>query len=208
MRVDFRGALEARLAPYNIQLSSDLTEKLESFYTLLARWNLRVNLTALPLAGFPSSTLDRLFVEPLIAAEHLKNSTRSLMDLGSGGGSPAVPLALAIPGVSLLMVESRERKVSFLREAIRQLALQNAAVFAERFSELLTAEVMSPPDTLTLRAVRIDDEVLEVVRRWLKPGGQVLLFGGDESLPQREFHSTGTVRLPGPTNRLTFWTRD
>ena len=73
-----------------------------------------MNLTAL---DDRESGLDRLIVEPLMAVERLPTNRGRVVDIGSGGGSPAIPMKLAAPGVDLLMVESKVRKAAFLREA-------------------------------------------------------------------------------------------
>ena len=87
--------------------------KLVTYLELLWKWNRKINLTAILE---PEMAIDRLLLEPLAAAAHLP-AGGMLADLGSGGGSPAIPLALALSPSKLLMVESRSRKASFLREA-------------------------------------------------------------------------------------------
>ena len=69
-------------------------------------------------------TFDRLLIEPLIASRYLPSTDCSVIDVGSGGGSPAIPLKLAMPGISLRMVESKTRKAAFLREAVRRLVVR------------------------------------------------------------------------------------
>ena len=166
-----RRAASAGLAP-----SGPLLENLVSYIGLLRRWNARVNLTALD-AG--DEGLDRLIVEPLAAARHVASPAPRVIDIGSGGGSPAIPLRLALPGGSLLMVEARWRKAAFLREAVRRLGLADTEVEARRFEEL----VDRPPwreafDVLTLRAVRVDARVLRGLQTFLRDGGVLFLFSG------------------------------
>jgi len=96
---------------------------LETYYRLLAQWNVKINLTALPLQPPTDSTFDRLFIEPLLAAELVPDLPGIWFDLGSGGGSPALPLKLIRPSLSLTLVESKTRKAAFLREALRALKL-------------------------------------------------------------------------------------
>ena len=154
---------------------------MESYFALLKRWSARMNLTALPLDGPPDATIDRLFIEPLAAARYVPNSPLTWMDVGSGGGSPAIPLKLLRPQAKLTMVESKGRKAAFLREAIRTLELSGAEVQAVRFEELAD----SPPvaNLLTLRAVRTDAGLLSACRSALDNGGQLLLFHSVDSSP-------------------------
>lgn len=110
-----------------------------------------------------------------------------MLDIGSGGGSPAIPLKLAVPSIQLLMVESKTRKSAFLREAIRLLALVNATVETARAEDLLTRpELHEALDIVTVRAVRIEQRLLTKVQAFLRLGGRILLFrsaGGAEVPP-------------------------
>jgi 16S rRNA (guanine527-N7)-methyltransferase len=101
------------------------------------------------------------------------------MDVGSGGGSPAIPMKLAVPGLDLIMVEAKTRKSAFLREAIRHLELFPARVENARYEELLARpELHEALDALTVRAVRVEVRVLMGLQAFLKPGGDLLLFRG------------------------------
>jgi len=102
-----------------------------------------------------------------------------MLDVGSGGGSPAIPMALAVPSVRLLMVESKTRKSVFLREAVRAVALEGAEVAASRYEELLARpELHEAHDLVTMRAVRVEPRLLSNLQAFIKPGGVLLLFRG------------------------------
>lgn len=170
-----RSELRGRVDAAHLTIHADVLDACVAYVELLSRWNERMNLTALPLSPpVPARTLDKLIVEPLSATEFLPADAGEWLDLGSGGGSPAIPLRLACPGGSLTMVESRARKCAFLREAVRWLQLERTHVRSERFEELDFDRSIS---LITIRAVRIDEEVVTCVRRWLRPDGVVLCFG-------------------------------
>ena len=159
-----------------ISLDETLSAKLATYYELLARWNRKINLTSLEDAD---EAIDRLLLEPVIASKHLPNAVSALMDVGSGGGSPAIPLALALGAVQLTMVEVKARKSAFLREAVRQLELSDASVENTRYEELLARpELHEGFDALSIRAVRVESRVLMTLQAFVKPGGSVLLFRG------------------------------
>ena len=127
------GRLRQRAALAGLDLPPALALRLGAYVRLVQRWNARINLTAL---GADDHGLDRLVIEPLAAARHVKCAAVGLIDIGSGSGSPGIPLRLALgPGV-LVLVESRERKAAFLREAVRRLELEAASVVCGRFEEL------------------------------------------------------------------------
>jgi 16S rRNA (guanine527-N7)-methyltransferase len=153
--------------------------KLEAYYRLLAAWNEKINLSGLVLADLNPEAIDRLFIEPLVAARHAPQGTRKVLDIGSGGGSPAIPFVLALPGASLLMVEAKTRKSVFLREVVRRLEMPSAEVFTARFEELLSRpELHEAHDLLTIRAVRIEARVLTSLQAFVRSGGQLFLFRG------------------------------
>lgn len=182
---EFKERLARRARRAGLSISPELTAQLESYYRLLATWNRKINLTALDLVELPPDAIDRLLIEPLVAARHVPAGTQRMIDLGSGGGSPALPMALAIPGVRLLMVESKTRKSVFLREAIRTLGLAEADVATARFEELLSRpDLHEVHDLATIRAVRIETRSLITAQAFVRPGGALFLFratGGDPS---------------------------
>lgn len=156
-----------------------LAGKLETYFRLLSTWNRKINLTGLDLNDPSPEAIDRLLIEPLVAARHVPLGATRMIDIGSGGGSPAIPLALSIPGMRLLMVESKTRKCVFLREAIRVLEMSAADVATARFEELLTwPDLHEAHDLLTIRAVRIEPRVLMSLQAFVRPGGQFFLFRG------------------------------
>lgn len=137
-----------------------------------------MNLTSLELDGYPPETVDRLLVEPLVASSLLGDSDDALVlvDLGSGGGSPGIPMAIARPAMRLTLVEPRERKSAFLREACRQVSLAHADVLTRRANEI-PPEYFGLADVVSARALRLDNELLAVVRRLLNAHGRLLTFG-------------------------------
>src|SRR5262249_54868158 len=122
--------------------------------------------------------IDRLLVEPLKAARFFPASTMRWCDLGSGGGSPALPIKLARPEVSLTMVESRSRKVAFLREAVRRLGIERGEVLHDRVERVGDRRDFGGTfDLITVRAVRVDPVLFDASGRLLRAGGELLLLG-------------------------------
>lgn len=176
---EFNERLQRRAKKAGVSVSAELSGALETYYRLLATWNQKINLTALNLAEATDEAFDRLLIEPLVAARYAPANPGRLIDIGSGGGSPAIPFVLASPQLSLLMVESKMRKSVFLREAIRALGLATAEVATARYEELLARpELHEAHDLLTIRAVRIETRVLLALQAFVRPGGQIFLFRG------------------------------
>ena len=175
---EFRDRLARRTRRAKAPIGLGMLNPLESYFRLLAQWNAKINLTALPLEAPTDETFDRLLVEPLAAAKQISTDVKSVwFDLGSGGGSPAIPIKIARPALRLTMIESKERKSAFLREAIRSLRLMDASVETERF-EVAASKVqyLGQGDIVTVRAVKADTALFETAGRLLKNGGRLLLF--------------------------------
>ena len=178
---DVKGRIVRRAAKANVFVADPLAESLASYYELLTRWNKKINLTSIENLD---EAIDRLLLEPLVASRYVSPTAGSLMDVGSGGGSPAIPLKLAIPRLRLTMVEAKARKSAFLREAVRHLALENATVETARYEELLARpDLHEACDIVSLRAVRIEARVLFSLQAFLAPSGNVMLFRGPEGPP-------------------------
>jgi 16S rRNA (guanine527-N7)-methyltransferase len=177
---EFRDRLGRRAKSAGISLEKSLIDTLEIYYQLLTKWNAKINLTAFRLTpGGDDTAIDRLLIEPVVAASYVPENARTLLDAGSGGGSPAIPLRLAASQLSLRMVEVKTRKAVFLREAIRELGLQDAVVETARFEELLPRpELHETQDLVSIRAVRIETRTLNTLQAFLRPGGKLLLFRG------------------------------
>jgi 16S rRNA (guanine527-N7)-methyltransferase len=206
---NLRSHLLARAADLALSLSPSEAERIERYLLLLERWNRTINLTSLLLAGFPEGSLARLVWEPLLAARHIPADPAIWFDLGSGGGSPAIPLKIVRPALRLTMVEAGERKSAFLREAVRELDLSSAVVRTARLEALVQDAAGGPDqaDLVTMRAVRVDATVATAVYSLLKPGGRFIVFGGKAG-PLRGLAPPLELQLPAPGGRLAVWTRN
>ena len=173
-----REKLARRFAEADLSLPQAASEGLEAYFELLRKWNRRLSLTSLPVEEAADEAIDRLLIEPALAVTHLPGSSLAVIDIGSGGGSPAIPMKLVVPGITMVMVESKERKAAFLRECIRHLTLMRTTVESARFEELLLErpEFQRSADVVTLRAVKADPGLLAGVQAFLKPGGLLFLF--------------------------------
>ncbi|HKT81391.1 MAG TPA: 16S rRNA (guanine(527)-N(7))-methyltransferase RsmG [Vicinamibacterales bacterium] len=190
-------------------ISAEEARQLAAYLELLRTWNARINLTALPLEGFPDETLDRLILEPIVIKRLIPDCARNWVDLGSGGGSPAVPLKIVRPDLNLEMVESRARKVAFLREACRQLKLDGALVHEGRIEELPARLPAGSIHLITVRAVRLSKEIVESIAFLLpRAKGQLAVFAKeDPALDAAAFHETLQTRLPSNGGTVYWYQR-
>ena len=199
----FRIRVLKRAKKADVQIAIPVLDQLEAYYRLLARWNDKINLTALPLRELTDPAVDRLLIEPLAAARYVPEAPITWFDLGSGGGSPALPLKAVRPAAHLTLVESKARKAAFLREAVRSLSLSDTVVETVRFEEFAQRSVVKAAAQLvTVRAVKLDKAFFDAARALIAPQGQLLLFSSYESPGKAPsgFEVSQVVRL-SPTAR-------
>ena len=182
-----RARLAERLSVVGLQLEPDLAKQIETYFQFLAAWNARMNLTSFSLDDPSDEAIDRLLVEPLLAAGHVPTGVHELIDIGSGGGSPAIPLAMAA-NLRPCLVESKLKKAVFLREVFRALDVRDARVEAQRFESLLAAtEHRNHYDLLSIRAVKVDSEVLAGLQALVADGGYLFFFSRAGGLDEGSF---------------------
>lgn len=180
--------IQERLGLAGATVTGQEVAQLAAYVELLARWNRKINLTSFQLDAPSAEAIDRLIVEPVLAGRQVGLHDQTLLDLGSGGGSPAIPLKIVRSGLKLTMVESRTRKAAFLREVARSVALTDTRVENLRFEQLVHQQaVLRSMDVISFRAVRADGELWRVVEACLAPAGRVFWFGapGGIELPAR-----------------------
>jgi 16S rRNA (guanine527-N7)-methyltransferase len=160
--------LSRRLAAVGFALESAQSAALTAFVELLLKWNKVYNLTG--VRG-PDEIVDRHLVESF-ALRRLLEGTH-VADVGSGGGLPGLPLAIVEPERRFTLIESRAKRVRFLRHAVAELELKNTEVAHGRAEDL---RVERPFDTVLARAVAPPAELLAICRHLTAPGSILLLL--------------------------------
>jgi 16S rRNA (guanine527-N7)-methyltransferase len=154
-----------------LRLDPALAEPLARYLALLLRWNAAYNLTAIrdPREMVTKHLLDSLAMAPFVA------SVSTLADLGTGAGLPGIPLAIAVPGLRVTLVESNGKKARFMREAVRTLGLGNAEVAESRIEALnRPGEFMA----ITARALATLPQILSLGGHLLAADGVLLAMKG------------------------------
>ena len=127
-------------------LPSEMYPLLARYLQLLSHWNQKMNLTAV---RDPQSLVRLHLGECLRAAQRIPPEVETVLDFGSGAGFPGIPITIARPELRVTLAESQKKKASFLGEAVRELGLKNASIYAGRVEEM-PASIF---DLVTLRAV-------------------------------------------------------
>jgi 16S rRNA (guanine527-N7)-methyltransferase len=163
-----RNTLAGGLVALDITLPDEAQHKLLAFRDLLLKWNKTYNLTALrdPAQAISHHLLDSLAILPHVGAG-------PLLDVGSGGGLPGIPLAIARPDLSVSMVDTVQKKTTFLQQAVIELALRNVTVHHARVEEMQGQYAQ-----ISSRAFAEIGLFISLTRHLLAPGGRWLAMKG------------------------------
>jgi 16S rRNA (guanine527-N7)-methyltransferase len=193
---DPKQQLDRGLDELGLHLDRNARRRLLAFAELLEKWNRVYNLTAIRGADHIVSVhlLDCLAIVPRVG-----DATRAL-DVGSGAGFPGIPLAIACPRMQITLLDSNQKKVAFLRQAVSELQLDNATVVEDRVEAWQPQEKF---DLIVSRALTDTGEFVRWSRHLLAPGGVFAAMKGVvprdelERLPQG-YRLRDTVRLAVP----------
>jgi len=171
----FHDVLRQGLGWLRLEARPELVIALETHADELLKWNKKVNLTAV---SDPAEVAEKHFVDSLTVVEELQGAT-SLLDLGTGAGFPGVPLAVALPGLRVTLVDAVQKKVGFLKQVIARLGLAGRVsahhVHAEGRPE---AEGLPKVEAVVARAFTEVEGLLRLARPYLVEGGRVVAMLG------------------------------
>jgi len=162
--------LAAGVSALGLALSSGDQNRLLTYLALLDKWNRVYNLTAVRETERMVShhLLDSLAIVPYV-------ETGRVLDVGSGGGLPGIPLAIARPDLQVTLIDSVAKKTAFLLQAKAELGLENASVATGRVE---THQDPAGFNTITARAFSDLKEFVTLTRHLLAPGGCWLAMKG------------------------------
>jgi len=199
-----RSLLDQGLDELELAVSDQQLAALLGLASLLAQWSKRINLTGHRTA---SEIVRRLILDAAALAARLPE-VASLADIGSGAGFPGFPVGILRADCQVTLVESRERRHHFQRQAIRQLGLRNVRTERGR------AEVLEPTlhTAAIAQAVARPADALPLLLPWVEIGG-LLLFPGStppppipHDDPRACFEPFATYRVPLGGPERTLWT--
>lgn len=153
-------------------------QRMAQYHALLCEWNRRMNLTG---DTDIATALTRLYMDSLapLAVQGLFPTGASLVDVGSGAGFPGLPLAIARPDLTVLLLDSLGKRVTFLREVTAALALPNVQAAHARAEDAgRDAALRERFDIAVARAVAPTPTLLELLLPFVRVGGAALCYKG------------------------------
>ena len=152
--------------------TEEIRSRFSKYLALLTTWNRTHHLTSYRT---PRDIVRGLFIDSLLFLPILPEGAQRLIDIGSGPGIPGVPLRIVNPGLSVTLVDSRHKPVSFLQALKRELGLPEIVVLHGRAEDV-------PPgglyDCAVMRGVRINAQIAAAARACLRPAGRLVVAAG------------------------------
>ena len=205
---------DASLAAIGANVSADCLARVGDYLARLLAMNERMNLTSITDA---SSAWERHALDALSLVPHLADVPAGgrLVDIGSGGGIPGIPLAIARPDLHVALIESTQKKAWFLSNVSQALGLTHVRVHADRAEKLATGPLARQFDVVTARAVARLAALVPLVVPFARLGGRLLLIKGqrvDEELAEAKTvlaaqHVRHETTVATPTGRIVVLTR-
>lgn len=162
----------------NLQCGDGQVENLVLYLEEMLRWNEKVNLTAITE---PDTAIIKHLVDSLLLKKYLEG-IESVLDLGSGAGLPSIPLAIAVPGLSLVSIDGVGKKINFQKHIKRLLRLENFTAINVRTEALMNDEAFQKKfDVVTARAFTSLKDLIGIAANFIKPGGRLLAMKGPEA---------------------------
>ena len=185
--------LRSAMAGLRLDLGSQQFAQFAAHFSLLLRWNEKINLTAVRK---PEEIATRHFEESLFLATLLPPPAGLLVDIGSGAGFPGLPLKIVWPSAETVLLEPNNKKATFLKEVIRHCGLKGIEVRTERLQEAVASDLAGRAALATIRAVAATPELLRDVRSLLMPGGRAAFFVGEKDASELAKHPAFQWDLP------------
>lgn len=173
--------IEEGAALMGMRLGPEQLKQLGRHVDLLLKWNKSINLTAItdPAEVAEKHVLDSLAVAPVLPAG-------SLLDAGSGAGFPGIPAAIARPELDVVLVDSVQKKVAFLKSALAELRLPRVKAYSVRLEGNPSKEELPRVHAAVARAYAPPQEWLQLAQHYVLPGGvAICMLGPAEEAPER-----------------------
>ena len=173
---DYEHALDRGLVELGLALDSDARAAIDGHIRLLLAWTRAINLTAIrePAAVATGHVIDSLSAVPWLRAR----GADRILDLGSGGGFPGLPIGAALPGVATTLVEPTRKKAAFLRTAVDATGLSDRVIVVAGRAEELAADPTRRGTwpVVMARAVASAADLVELGFPLLEPGGVLVAW--------------------------------
>ena len=192
--------IEATLRPYGVATTPALRDAIRAYVELLLRWNQKIALTTIT---DPIEIVRLHFGESMFAVNDVPIRHGRLADVGTGAGFPAIPIRMVVPELDCVLIESNQKKATFLAEVVRTLKLDRIQIFRGRMETYpISAQKF---DFAISRALGMHQAFLDWSAKQLNSSGSVIYWIGDEDgakiAKNIEWNWRALSRIPDSKNR-------
>jgi len=169
--------LQEWAADLGVSLSKEQLKSFHLYYRELHFWNSRFNLVA--STGSATEVFVKHFLDSLTLVPCLPTPEGRLLDIGTGGGFPGIPLKISLPGLKVTLLEASRKKVSFLKSLCRLLKLEEMTIVQQRVEDLLNdGQYRHRFDMVVSRAALKLPEYLQVGKELISSSGFIFAMKG------------------------------
>lgn len=180
MALDLKAQLDQGCATLSLDLNEAQKQQLLDYVALLVKWNKVYNLTSV---RDPAQMLSRHIIDSLSVLPYLQ--APSLLDVGTGGGLPGIPAAIAHPDCAVTLLDSNSKKTRFLQQVKAELSLSNVTVVHGRVEQVSLPQFA----IITARAFASIDDILSLAGQHCEQGGRLVLMKGVYPEQELQFDS-------------------
>ncbi len=191
--MDFKNLLKEKFSLFDINLSDFQLSQFETYYNLLKEWNEKFNLTTILSE---EDVVIKHFLDSVLCVKNLKNGSK-ILDIGSGAGFPALPLKIVNDSLNITMIDSVNKKVTFLNEVISKLNLKNAHAYHTRAEDMAKGERRESFDYVVSRAVASLNTLSEYCLPFVKIGGYFVAYKSEKAEEEIELSGRAIEKLGG-----------
>ena len=173
MKEEFLSTLKLAFSKKGIILTDKQSEDFYKYYSLLVEWNNKFNLTTITSL---QDVIYKHFLDSVMSVDLIQKNAR-VLDIGAGAGFPSLPLKILRPDIKLSMLDSVNKKVTFLQEVSKQLNLSNVDAIHSRAEDLASKQNYREQfDVVVSRAVSRLNTLSEYCLPFLKIGGKMIAY--------------------------------
>lgn len=191
--MDFKEKLKERFSTYNIELTDNQIESFEKYYNLLIEWNEKFNLTAIT---DEDEVIEKHFVDSVLPYEILPQNAK-IIDIGAGAGFPSIPLKIVRPDLNFLLIDSVNKKITFINEVISNLNMSGIIAIHSRIEDLAVNPAYRETfDICISRAVARLNTLAEYSLPFVKLGGKMIAYKSKQ-IDDEMFEARKAIKLLG-----------
>lgn len=200
-------SLRELVSELNIELSDKQLESFDTYYKMLIEWNEKINLTAITEYD---EVLVKHFTDSLSIVKAVDmNRVTSLIDVGTGGGFPGIPIAILFPEIKITLLDSLNKRITFLNEVVKELSLTNVEAIHGRAEDIARGDYREKFDLCVSRAVANLSTLSELCIPFVSVGGFFVSYKSEKADEEIESATKAIDILGGKiTNKIDFAIKD